>query len=121
MSKSNSNTAAVSQSSAQSDFSAAQPANDQGFQYKADMKMGNVATKTEHDHLVENRPTPELEVHLTPDGIEETIVKQQVNLKNERRIQQLQNSLNNAHDRLQNDHGIANMRGRAKQDFDHSR
>lgn len=117
----NNNNAAASQPSPQTDFSTAQVANDRDFQYKAEMDMGNIATKAEHDHLVENRPKPELEVHLTPDGAHEAVVKQQVNLENERRIQQLQNSLNTAHDRLHSGFQKANSNTGPDRDFSHER
>ena len=64
------------------------------------MDMGSVATKAERDHLIANRPKPDLEMHLTPDSALEASVKDKVNQAQENRIQKLTNSLNRAQERL---------------------
>lgn len=90
------------------------------FQFKADTEMGSIATKAELDHRIENRPKPDLEPHLTPDDGTQAPVDNAVNDKNELRIQNLRNSLLNAQDELRHDQKIAKIKGRAKQDFDHT-
>ena len=78
-------------------------------------------TKGELDALVAARPKPVVERHLTPGGELETSVRQAYNLKNEARISQIRDRLNNANERLNRDHGKAMVRGTAKSNFDRSR
>lgn len=119
MSDSNNNKGAGTTAPNSSQSTSESPQKD-NFQYKADVEMDSIATKSELDLRIDNRPKPELEPHLTPDGSLHTSVDSAVNHDNEIRIQKLRNSLINAHDRLKNDHEKALVKGKAKDDFDHS-
>ncbi|EFL90213.1 hypothetical protein [Ahrensia sp. R2A130] len=81
------------------------------FQFRADIDLGEVATKAEKEFLEANRPKPEMELNLTPEGGFETTVKQKVNVEQERRIQKIGNSLRQAQDRLRNGFAKSQDRG----------
>ena len=80
-----------------------------------------IATKAEHDHLVENRPEPAPQPHLTPLGFEAADVRQRIDAEHERRIGALRSSLDYADYMLQTGYRQARLHGHAKADFGRSR
>lgn len=81
----------------------------------------HISTKEERDALIAARPKPKLEKHLTPGGITETSVRQKLNLQNEARIERIENRLKTAQSNMRFAHKKAQVRGKAKTDFDQSR
>ena len=81
----------------------------------------DIATKAELDHLVETRPTPAPEMHLTPDGWEAGEVNRQVAVAHERRIVDLNDRLQRMRETAERDHAIARLEGHARVDFERSR
>lgn len=80
-----------------------------------------IATKSERDALIAARPKPKLEQHLTPGGTIETTVKQTLNARNEARIDRIENRLKTAQSNMRFAHKKAQVRGKAKTDFERSR
>ena len=80
-----------------------------------------IATKAELDHLIESRPDPVPEPHLTPDGPDAADVRDQVHTMNENRLSELQERLGRLREDADRDFTFAGQEGRAKADFGHSR
>ena len=80
-----------------------------------------IATKAELDHLTANRLEPVSELHLTPDGLEATDVREQVNAMAEKRIGDLQERLQRAREGIETDHAFAQIQDRVGADFERSR
>tara|TARA_R110002110_G_scaffold415618_1_gene652469 strand:- start:4272 stop:4553 length:282 start_codon:yes stop_codon:yes gene_type:complete len=80
-----------------------------------------IATRAELTQRIEARPEPAPQQHLTPSGWETAESQRQVNTANENRIAALRTSLGTAHETLNTDMRLANLRGHAKADFGHSR
>ncbi len=85
------------------------------------MAAPSIATSAELEQRLDARAQPVPEPHLTPDGWQTAATQQQVNGENEKRIAALRGSLDNAHETLNTDMSLANLRGQAKADFGHSR
>lgn len=81
----------------------------------------SIVTSAELDQRLNARAQPAPEPHLTPDGWQTAATQRQVNGENEKRIAALRGSLENAHETLNTDMCLANLRGQAKSDFGHSR
>ena len=80
-----------------------------------------IATRGELDQRLDARPEPAPQQHLTPNGWEAVDTQRQVNTANENRIAALRGSLEAAHETLNTDMCLANLRGQAKADFGQSR
>lgn len=85
------------------------------------MGIPPIATRMELEQRIEQRPTPAPEMHLTPDGSTTQAVNQSVNRANEVRIGQLQEKLEQSRERLESGFAIAQVRGRARGDFERGR
>ncbi len=85
------------------------------------LAASGVATKAELDQRLAARPKPRAELHLTPNGWETTDVRRQIDHDAERRIRHLDERLKTARQTLEQGHGRALLRGRAKHDFDRGR
>ena len=79
-----------------------------------------VATHAELEQRIAGRPKPKRERHLTIEGWEEIEVHRAVDRLSENRIKALETRLNRARDKALQDHRLANVRGRAKADFERS-
>ena len=81
----------------------------------------DIATKAELDHLIETRPSPTTELHLTPNGWEAGEVNRQVAVSHENRIVDLNDRLQRTRETLERDHAFARLEGLARVDFERSR
>lgn len=84
-------------------------------------EASDIATKAELDHLVETRPTPAQEIHLTPDNAVSAEVNRQVAVAHESRIVDLNERLQRMRDQTERDHAFAQVNDRAKADFERAR
>ena len=80
-----------------------------------------ISTRAELDQRIANRPKPTIERHLTIEGSQEREVRRQVDAFSENRIKALESRLDQAGKRLEHGFRLAQLRGRAKGDFGHSR
>lgn len=81
----------------------------------------DIATRAELDQRLVDRPAPAVAQHLTPSGWESAETERQVDNANENRIAELRSSLGDAHETLDTDMRLAQLRGQARTDFGHSR
>lgn len=81
----------------------------------------DIATSAELNHLQDNRPTPVPEPALTPDSGTTMSVNAQVDAQNARREADLQERLQRVREGFERDHAFAQVRGRAKADFERAR
>lgn len=81
----------------------------------------DIATKLELDQRVEARAEPVIEPQLNIDGWQQVEVSRQLDIANENRIAALRGSLDTAHETLNTDMRLANLRGSAAADFERSR
>ena len=80
-----------------------------------------IATRAELDHLVETRPQPAPQRHLTPDGMAAPSIQDRLRAMRETRIGELQDRLQNARQGLEWGHASAQMQDKAKVEFERSR
>lgn len=85
------------------------------------VRASDIATKAELDHLIETRPTPEREMHLTPMGPVTSVVNRQVAVVHEKRIVDLNERLERMRDTVERDFSLSRQHGHARADFERSR
>ncbi len=90
-------------------------------QFSQSASMPAIATRAELNQRLAARPKPAPQMHLTPSGPDALEARRQVNAENEKRIANLRGSLDTAHEILNIDLRLANIRSPAKADFSRSR
>ncbi len=87
----------------------------------AEVESPEIATKAELDHLIETRPAPAMEMHLTPGGPETSQINRQVAVAHENRIVDLNERLERMRASVETDFSLSRLGGHARTDFERSR
>ena len=94
---------------------------DKGIRTQFSRTHSPIVTKTERDALIAARPKPIVLYDLTPSGMVQTSVRQNVEALREKRIREIANTLGKSSKRLKKNHTKAFIKGRAKVDFERCR
>ena len=82
-----------------------------------DRASDGIATKAEREEQIKARPVPRAELHLTPPGWDTAHIQRHLFQEAQARIKHIDERLKLAREKLENNHGRALQRGRARQDF----